>query len=494
MNISPSPAPPVTSFLNLFGVIYPFFPLFLAFGINFVGISHRMPQALHIIGGGLAGVEAAWRALAHGLSAVIWEMKPFKYSPAHKSPGLAELVCSNSLRAESPENAVGLLKEELRLLGSLVLRAADETRVPAGKALAVDRVLFSERVTRLLESQERVTIIREEKTSLFLSDREDVPLVVATGPLTSEPLAEALALLTGTGSLSFYDALAPIVSYDSLDHDIVFPADRYGEPSLGEGEEAGGDYLNAPMTRDEYQSFYEALIKADLVNPRNFEDRKYFEGCLPVEVMAKRGFRTLTFGPMKPVGLINPRTGEQPYAVVQLRRENQTGSSWNMVGFQTRMTKSSQDKVLRLIPGLNNAEFLRYGAIHRNSYLEAPKVLDEYQRLINKPKVFIAGQLSGVEGYVESAAHGLIAGENAARTLKGLPLLIPPRQTAIGSLLFHLRPDPVRKLFSPSNVNFGLFPALPKDVRKKDSSRYRLNQARAALQSFIKEQDYAFVL
>jgi methylenetetrahydrofolate--tRNA-(uracil-5-)-methyltransferase len=470
-----------------------------------------MPRELHIIGGGLAGVEAAWRALAHGLYAVIWEMKPIKSSPAHKSPGLAELVCSNSFRAESPLNAVGLLKEELRLLGSLVMRVADETRVPAGKALAVDRELFSRKITELLEGHKEVTIRREEVTRLPLgfspfpepdsnpdpnpdSDPDSdpgsgqagaqAPLVIATGPLSSEPLTRALMDITGEGNLSFYDALAPIVSYDSLNHDLIFPADRYGE-----GE---GDYLNAPLDKEEYQRFYEALREADELSPRDFEERKYFEGCLPVEVMAKRGFKTLTFGPMKPVGLINPKTGLKPYAVLQLRRENLNGTSFNLVGFQTRLTVSSQEKVFRLIPGLEKAEFLRYGAIHRNTYLEAPKVLDEYQRLIKAPRLFVAGQLSGVEGYVESAAHGLIAGENAARTLKGLPLIIPPRETALGSLFFHLRPDPVRKQFSPSNINFGLFPPVPKEVPKKDVPDHRLAAARAALKSFIRDQNYAF--
>jgi methylenetetrahydrofolate--tRNA-(uracil-5-)-methyltransferase len=449
---------------------------------------------LNIIGGGLAGAEAAFRVVTHGLSAVIWEMKPQKFSPAHKSPDLAELVCSNSFRAFSPANAVGLLKEELEFLGSVVMEAAKTTEVPAGKALAVDRTLFSKRVTELLTSHPNITIRREEFTKWPDDCNPEAPnpearnpIVVATGPLTSEPLVEMLQKLTGENNLSFYDALAPIVTYESLDLSRVFSGDRYGE----EGE---GDYLNAPMDREEFLKFYEALINADLLTPRSFEDAKYFEGCLPIEVMAKRGIKTLTFGPMKPVGLIDPKTSKKPFAVVQLRRENKEGTTWNLVGFQTRLKIGSQREVFRLIPGLSNAEFVRYGAIHRNTYLEAPKVLDPYQRLLSSPHIFIGGQLSGVEGYVESTAQGLWAGENAARAALRLPLVLPPPETAIGALISHLHPNSHRKNFSPSNINFGLFPAAPDTVPRKEHGSYRISNAREKLQLFLKEINYKKVI
>ncbi|MDR2198054.1 MAG: methylenetetrahydrofolate--tRNA-(uracil(54)-C(5))-methyltransferase (FADH(2)-oxidizing) TrmFO [Deltaproteobacteria bacterium] len=437
-------------------------------------------KRLKIIGAGLAGCEAAWRASTLGLEVVLHEMKPLKYSPAHKSPKPAELVCSNSFRSDSPDNAVGLLKEELRKMGSLVMLAADETRVPAGKALAVDRELFSARVESLLNSRGNVKIVSGEVESLDLASEE--PVVVATGPLTSEPMAEFLRGLTGSGRLSFYDALAPIVSGESLDMEKVFPADRYGK--------GGGDYLNAPFTKEEFEIFLEALTGADRVEKRAFEDEKYFEGCLPVEVMAQRGPKTLLFGPMKPVGLIDPRTGRKPYAAVQLRRENLAGTLWNIVGFQTRLTRGGQDKVFRLIPGLEKAEFARYGAIHRNTYLDAPEALDPFQRLLKAPSVFIGGQLSGVEGYVESAAHGLVAGENAARAILGLEPVRPPRETALGALLGHLAPFERRGPFAPSNVSFGLFPAPDPSVPKKDRAAFRTERARRSLALFLQETSY----
>ncbi|MDR1577091.1 MAG: methylenetetrahydrofolate--tRNA-(uracil(54)-C(5))-methyltransferase (FADH(2)-oxidizing) TrmFO [Deltaproteobacteria bacterium] len=439
-----------------------------------------MTKEVHVIGGGLAGCEAALRVAAHGLKAVIWEMKPEKFSPAHRLPTLAELVCSNSLRSDSPQKAVGLLKEELVQLGSVVMRAALEHRVPAGHCLAVDRVLFSQRITELVSSHPLVTIKRAEFTGESVPSE---PLILAGGPLASEPLVNFLRGLTNEKRLFFYDALAPIVTYESLDLSKMYQADRYGP----EGE---GDYLNCPLSEEEYAAFYQALVAADRVEPRSFEENRCFEGCLPIEIMAARGPKTLAFGPMKPVGLNDPKTGRRPAAVVQLRRENLAGTLWNLVGFQTRLTRPAQDQVFRLIPGLAKAEFSRYGAIHRNTYIEAPEVLDPYQRLIAAPQIFIAGQLSGVEGYVESAAQGLWAGENAARQALELPLTRAPRVTALGSLLSHLESFGGRKDFAPSNINFGLFPT-GLDEKPRQASQARVEKARAALPPFLKEINYA---
>ena len=423
--------------------------------------------AVEVIGGGLAGCEAAWRIAGHGLRVRLWEMKPHKFSPAHRMEGLAELVCSNSFRADRPENAVGLLKEEMRRLGSLVMTAADRTRVPAGGALAVDREMFSREMTRAIEAQPLIELVRAEITAW---PEGPAPVVVAGGPLASEALASLLRELLEAPNLHFYDALAPIVTRDSLDFSRIYSANRY--------QEGEGDYLNCPLSREEFDTFLAALLEADQVVPRAFEDQRYFEGCLPIEIMARRGPRTLTFGPMKPVGLDDPATGRRPYAVVQLRRENAGGALWNMVGFQTRLTRPAQDKVFRLIPGLEKAEFARYGAIHRNTYLDAPKVLDEFQRLKNASRFFVAGQISGVEGYVESAAQGLWAGENAARTVLGRPLISPPPSTALGALLGHLQNDGGRKYFAPSNINFGLFASPPPEVPKSQRSAWLLAAAR----------------
>ncbi|MDR1608276.1 MAG: methylenetetrahydrofolate--tRNA-(uracil(54)-C(5))-methyltransferase (FADH(2)-oxidizing) TrmFO [Deltaproteobacteria bacterium] len=438
-----------------------------------------MTREVHVIGGGLAGCEAAMRVAAHGLKAVIWEMKPEKFSPAHHLPTLAELVCSNSLRSDNPKKAVGLLKDELTILGSVIMRAAMEHRVPAGQCLAVDRVLFSQKVTEIVSSHENVTIKRAEFTGEPIPSD---PLILAGGPLASEPLVIFLRGLTNEKRLFFYDALAPIVTHESLDLSKMYHADRYG------GTE-DGDYLNCPLTQEEYQAFYEALLTADRVEKRSFEENHCFEGCLPIEVMASRGPKTLAFGPMKPVGLNDPKTGLRPAAVVQLRRENLAGTLWNLVGFQTRLTRPAQDKIFRMIPGLEQAQFSRYGAIHRNTYIEAPEVLDPYQRLVAAPQVFIAGQLSGVEGYVESAAQGLWAGENAARQAKNWPLLKPPRQTALGSLLSHLESFGGRKDFAPSNINFGLFPTVPDETPRQAASS-RVARAREALEPFLKEINY----
>jgi methylenetetrahydrofolate--tRNA-(uracil-5-)-methyltransferase len=438
-------------------------------------------KALTIIGGGLAGCEAAWRAATLGLKVKLWEMKPQKYSPAHSNPDLAELVCSNSLRAEDSSNAVGLLKEELTLLGSIVMEAALAHRVSAGRALAVDRVAFSRYITEKVESHPNIEVIRQEFRPPLI---DQGPLIVACGPLATDEVTSDLAQITGSDHLNFYDALAPIVEDDSLDKSKLFLADRYGPPEEG-------DYLNAPFTQNELNLFIAALLEADRARARPFEEEKYFEGCLPIEVMAQRGVKTLCFGPMKPVGLIDPKSGRRPAAIVQLRRENAHGSHWNIVGFQTRLTIPAQEKVFRLIPGLEKVKFARYGAIHRNTYLVAPKVLDDFQCLVKAPDIFIAGQLSGVEGYVESAAQGLWAGENAARRLLGLAMVQAPPETALGSLVGRLTKKVKEVTFCPSNVNFGLFPPVDPQVPKKDQAAFRLERARKAWPSFLKDINYA---
>jgi len=401
----------------------------------------------------LAGSEAAWQAARRGVRVRLYEMKPRKFSPAHQSPLLGELVCSNSLRAESVDNAVGLLKEEMRRLGSLIMAAADATRVPAGKALAVDREAFAAYISRALEEEPLVAIVREEVTSL--DGRQTT--VIATGPLTSEQMSAALGALTGQEHLHFYDAIAPIVTADSLDMTRVFRASRYG---------AGDDYLNCPFSEAEYAAFYEALTGAEQVPLRAFEEPRYFEGCLPIEVMAARGYLTLAYGPMKPVGLVDPVTGRQPFAVAQLRAENREGTLYNLVGFQTKLKYGEQKRVFGLIPGLARAEFVRLGSIHRNTFIRSPGLLTPYLNFSPHPHFFLAGQISGVEGYVESAAMGLLAGINGARQARGQALLTPPRATAMGALVCHLTNTATRD-FQPMNVNFGLFPPLPERTPKK---------------------------
>jgi methylenetetrahydrofolate--tRNA-(uracil-5-)-methyltransferase len=380
-------------------------------------------------------------------------MKPLKFSPAHRSPLLGELVCSNSLRADSVESAVGLLKEEMRRLNSLILTAAAATRVPAGKCLAVDREAFAAYITRSLEQLPQVEIIREEVAEPDLNRIT----IIATGPLTSEPLAEALGRLTGRKHLHFYDAIAPIVEADSLDMTRIFRASRYG---------AGEDYLNCPFTEEEYAAFYAALMSAQQVPLRPFEEPRYFEGCLPMEVMAARGYLTPVYGPLKPVGLTDPLTGRQPFAVAQLRAENREGTLYNLVGFQTKMKYAEQERVFRLIPGLKEARFARLGSIHRNTFIQAPGLLSPHLNFLKYPRLFLAGQITGVEGYVESTAMGLLAGINTARLAQGQPLTTPPRATALGSLICHLT-NTATQDFQPMNVNFGLFPALETRAPKK---------------------------
>ena len=425
-----------------------------------------------IIGGGLAGCEAAWQLSRRGCKAVLYDMKPKQLSPAHQSPYLAELVCSNSLRANTLENAVGLLKEEMRILDSLIMEAADATAVPAGRALAVNRTDFSQYIENRLASQDKLHIIREEVTEISGNDL----VIIATGPLTSDLLARSIARLTGSDSLYFYDAISPIIDADSIDFENVFRASRYDS-----GE---GDYLNCPLEKEEYECFWKALTEGEDVPLRHFEEMKCFEGCLPVEVMARRGIRTLTFGPMKPVGLISPKTGRQPYAVVQLRPENRALSLFNMVGFQTKLTWPEQRRIFQMIPGLGKAEFVRYGSIHRNTFINSPTLLKKTLQLHSHENVFFAGQITGVEGYVESAAMGLLAGLNAACLAAGKEIPLPPETTAMGSLVHHITNTDSRT-FQPMNVNFGLFPTLPEKVAKKNRGRAYAERALAALQEWI---------
>jgi methylenetetrahydrofolate--tRNA-(uracil-5-)-methyltransferase len=426
-----------------------------------------------IIGGGLAGSEAAWQAARRGVQVRLYEMKPHKYSPAHESPLLGELVCSNSLRSEAVESAVGLLKEEMRRLGSLIMAAAEVTRVPAGKSLAVNRELFAGHLTQSLEQKPLVEVIREEVADINPAHIT----VVATGPLTSESMARTLGSLTGQEHLHFYDAIAPIVYADSLDMSRIFRASRYG---------AGEDYLNCPFTEEEYATFYEALMAGEQVPLKSFEEPRYFEGCLPLEIMAARGYHTPTYGPLKPVGLIDPRTGKQAFAVAQLRAENREGTLYNLVGFQTKLTYPEQRRVFRLIPGMAQAEFARLGSIHRNTFIRSPGLISPHLNFFQHPHIFLAGQISGVEGYVESSAMGLLAGINAARRARGLPLVTPPPTTAHGALIAHLTNTATRD-FQPMNVNFGLFPPLSRRIPKKHRGAAYAERALQDLTAWIKE-------
>ena len=420
-----------------------------------------MKQAT-VIGAGLAGCEAAWQLARRGVPVRLIEMKPLRFTPAHHSAGFAELVCSNSLRSDQLTNAVGLLKEEMRQLGSLILKAADETRVPAGGALAVDREAFSRVVTDAIAAHPLIEVVREEVTQL---PQEDA--VIATGPLTSDALAEQIAALPGLTTLNFYDAAAPIVSGDSLDFSRVFRQSRYGR---------GDDYLNCPMTREEYEAFYQALLTAEKADVHGFDGTQVFEGCMPIEVMAARGEMVMAFGPMKPVGLVDPRTGREPYAAVQLRAENREGTMYNLVGFQTRLKWGEQKRVFSMIPGLQNAEFLRYGVMHRNTFLHSPGFLNEQYEMISRPGVYFAGQMTGVEGYVESASSGLVAGLSLARRMKGLAPVDFTSRTAIGALAHHVAH--ATGDFQPMNANFGLIDSLDRRVKNKQQ-RYGLIAARA---------------
>jgi methylenetetrahydrofolate--tRNA-(uracil-5-)-methyltransferase len=424
-----------------------------------------------IIGGGLAGSEAAWQAASMGVPVTLHEMRGVRPTAVHKTDGLAELVCSNSFRGDKLDNAVGLLKEEMRRLGSLVMRAADAARVPAGAALAVDRERFSDEVTRAIASQPLITLVRGEV--LRVPSDLDHPAIIATGPLTSDSLSADIAAMVGGEHLYFYDAISPIVLADSLDMTRVYRASRWNRNVYRPAPEAGGpacatddgqgDYLNCPMTREEYARFYEALVSAEKAPLHEFDDPRFFEGCLPIEVMAARGVDTLRFGPMKPVGLRDPRTGREPYAVVQLRQDTLAGDHFSLVGFQTQMKWGEQARVLKLIPGLEQAEFVRFGMIHRNTYINGPTVLRDSWQVRGRDRLFFAGQISGVEGYVESAASGLIAGRNAAAVALGRDPRVPPRTTAIGALGYYVsNADP--KHYQPTNIVFGIMPPAPAAV------------------------------
>ncbi len=416
-----------------------------------------------VIGGGLAGSEAAWQAAACGAKVTLYEMRPVHGTAAHKTSHLAEIVCSNSLGSAAPTSAPGILKAEMRLLNSLVMRAADEARVPAGMALAVDREIFASAITRTLEAHPNIRIVREEIQEI----PTDAVCIVATGPLTSHRMAQSLAALTHKENLAFFDAISPVIDAESIDMDKVFRASRYGK--------GGPDYLNCPMDAETYAAFYEALKTAERVQAKDFEQIPYFEGCIPVEVMADRGKQTLTFGPMKPVGLVDPCTSRQPYAVLQLRAENLHGSCYNMVGFQTKLTYPEQKRVFRMIPGLERAEFLRLGSVHRNTFVNAPALLRKTLQLKMRGTTFLAGCLVGVEGYVESAATGGLAGINAGRAMADLPLVTPPLATAHGALVNYITTSDPRH-FQPMNTNIGLFPPLPERIRDKEHKRRMIHQ------------------
>ncbi|HZT40670.1 MAG TPA: methylenetetrahydrofolate--tRNA-(uracil(54)-C(5))-methyltransferase (FADH(2)-oxidizing) TrmFO [Chthonomonadaceae bacterium] len=444
-----------------------------------------METQITIIGGGFAGVEAAWAAAQRGSKVTLYEMRPVKGTPVHHTGDLAELVCSNSFKSTLLTNASGVLKEEMRRLGSLILPIAARHGVPAGEALAVDREPFAREVTTAIEAHPNITVIRQEVTAL----PADRPLILATGPLTSDALAAEIARLTGGDSLSFYDAVSPTLTYDSLDLTKVFRASRRGK-GMEEGESA--DYLNCPLSKEEYLAFWQALVEAEKAPLHDFEQDDapgkmvFFEMCVPIEELARRGPRTLAFGPMKPIGLIDPRTGRRPYAVVQLRQENKEGTLWGLVGFQTRLKWGEQKRILRMIPGLENAEFIRYGVMHRNTYVNAPRLLNLTCQLRDHPGVFLAGQMTGVEGYLESAAIGMVAGLNAHRQVRGLPPAVPPRETVLGSLCHYLvETDPKR--FAPMNSNWGIVPELPPPpIRdKREKARLKAERALAAFDSFL---------
>ena len=432
-----------------------------------------------VIGAGLAGSECAWQLAQRGVAVTLREMKPEKRTPAHVTDYFAELCCSNSLRGAGLENAVGLLKEELRRLHSLIMRCADATAVPAGGALAVDREGFARKVTEAVLSHPNITMIPGEVTSIPEGD-----VVIASGPLTSDPLADAIAARLGGGNtLNFFDAAAPLVSYDSVDMNSAYFASRY--------DKGTPDYINCPMTREEYLAFWQALTTAQEAEVHGFEDKNVFEGCMPVEVMARRGEDTLRFGPLKPRGLIDPRTGKEPYAVVQLRRDNADGSIYNLVGFQTHLKWPEQRRVFTMIPALRDAQFLRYGVMHRNTYLDSPRLLDRYYRLKSDPRIVFAGQVTGVEGYVESCASGFLAGVELARRLNGQTPVDFPAETAIGALGLYVSNGSVGD-FQPMNINFGIIPPLDHRVRGKRNKNAELSRRSLDILSQTIEQEVLY--
>src|SRR5437667_557426 len=439
-------------------------------------------EMIYIIGGGLAGSEAAWQAASLGVRVTLHEMRPVRATAVHKTDRLAELVCSNSLRGDKLDNAVGLLKEEMRRLGSLVMREADAHRVPAGAALAVDRELFSRAITGAVQSHPLITVSREEVPRIP-DDPGMYPLIIATGPLTSETLSADIARIVGGDHLYFYDAISPIVLAETIDMEKVFRASRWGR-SLRSAPDSGvacgvddgqGDYLNCPLTKEAYDRFYDALVSAESATVHDFDKEKFFEGCLPIEVMAHRGRETLRFGPMKPVGLVDPRTGREPHAAVQLRQDNLAGDHFSLVGFQTQIKWGDQARVLRLIPGLEQAEFVRFGMVHRNTYVNGPTVLAETWQVRTRPTLFFAGQMSGVEGYVESAASGLLAGLNAAALSKGEAVSAAPRTTAIGALAYYVSHANPRH-HTPSNITFGIVEPLPQPPRDKLAKKLAISE------------------
>ena len=442
-----------------------------------------MKEYINIIGGGLAGCEAAYQIAKRGIKVKLYEMKPENYSPAHSNPDLAEIVCSNSFKSNSITNACGLLKEELRKLDSLLIRVADKTSVPAGQALAVDREIFSKAVSEEIEKNENIEIIRKEvgKGEITLKElaKEEIT-IIATGPLTSEALAQEIAEITGEEKLYFYDAAAPIIAKESIDMNIAFWGDRYGK--------GDSNYINLPMNEEEYKLFYKELINAEVVNLHEFEKKEIFEGCMPIEVMAKRGEDTIRFGPLKPVGFTDPRTGKRPYAIVQLRQDNKEGTLFNMVGFQTNLKFGEQKRVLSAIPGLENAEFVKYGVMHRNTYINSPELLDNTYKLKKNGYIYFAGQVTGVEGYVESICSGLVAGINSAKQYKEMQTgetidkAIFPKETVIGALTEYIS-TPNEK-FQPMNANFGILPSLEKRIKDKQE-RYK-EQAQNSIKALEK--------
>ena len=423
-----------------------------------------MENSVIVIGGGLAGSEAAYQIAKRGMHVNLYEMKPSKFSPAHNNNDLAEIVCSNSFKSNLITNACGLLKQELRILDSLLIKTADETSVPAGQALAVDREEFSKKVTQKLSKYKNINVIREEVTKI----PENENVVIATGPLTSERLAEEISKITGVDKLYFYDAAAPIIEKDSINMDIAFWGDRYGK--------GDASYINLPMNKEEYEKFYNELINAEVVNLHDFEKREIFEGCMPIEVMAKRGIDTLRFGPLKPVGFIDKRTNERPYAIIQLRQDNKDGTIFNMVGFQTNLKFGEQKRVFSLIPGLENAEFVKYGVMHRNTYINSTILLDNTFNLKKNTNIYFAGQITGVEGYVESIASGMVAGINIANKILNKDKIVFPNFTMIGSLADYISTE--NKKFQPMNANFGILPKL--DIKIKDKkAKYEMYAKRS---------------
>lgn len=435
-----------------------------------------MNNRVIVIGAGLAGSEAAWQLAKRGIKVRLYEMRPVNNTPAHHTDKFGELVCSNSLRSNQLENAVGLLKEEMRRLGSLIMECADDKALPAGGALAVDREGFSQEITERLSTHPNIEVIREEITEI----PQDEYVIVATGPLTSERFSESIRKFMDSEYFYFYDAAAPILTYDSIDHGVVFRASRY--------DKGDSDYINCPMTEEEYNRFYNELINAEVVPLKSFEKEIVFEGCMPVETMAKRGPQTLLFGPLKPVGLTDPRTGKQPHAVVQLRQDNKEGTLYNIVGFQTHLKWGEQKRVFGMIPGLENAEFVRYGVMHRNTFINSPKVMRPTLQYCSSDRLFFAGQLTGVEGYVESASSGLVAGINMARVINGVEPLVFPETTAHGSLCRYIT-DRTIKSFQPMNVNFGIFPQPEYRIKnKKDKSAYYAERALKDLEAFAQQE------